>query len=469
MLFLFAALTRFGSGGTELGVLPRTVHAAAVDPRLRSATRPTRARHVMFGFVIVLAIITYIDRVCISQAAPLIRRDLELTEWQLGWVFSAFSLSYALFEIPGGWMGDRYGPRSVLMKVVVMWSLFTAATGAAWNFASMVVSRFLFGVGEAGCFPNVTKIFTIWLPSSERVRAQGILWLSARWGGAFTPLLVAWVLGFMTWRWAFVTFGGLGVIWAIGFFRWFHDRPRDHPGMNAAELAMLDGAERNAPSHASIPWRKLCSNPTVLLLWLQYFCMSYGWYFYITWLPTYLRDARGVSLEKGAVLAGLPLFFGGIGCFVGGWAAKRLAERSGNVARARRVVACSGLFLAGALLVVATRIGDPVFAMVALGLASFSNDLAMAPDWAACMDVGGRLAGSLSGSMNMMGNLGGAVGPVVVGYILTSTKLSADAPNTPEGWRLAFLVAAAIYGIGATAWLFIDPVTPLDADGEAQL
>ena len=418
----------------------------------------------MFGFVIVLAMITYIDRVCISQAAPLIRRDLALTESQMGWVFSAFTISYALFEIPGGWMGDRYGPRSVLMKVVVMWSIFTAATGAAWNFVSMVVCRFLFGVGEAGCFPNVTKIFTIWLPSRERVRAQGILWLSARWGGAFTPLIVAWVLGFMTWRWAFVLFGSLGVFWAIGFYRWFRDRPSEHPGVNAAELALMDGAERNAPSHAKVPWKKFRSSPTVWLLWLQYFCMSYGWYFYITWLPTYLRDARGVSLEKSAVLAGLPLFFGGIGCFVGGWIAKRLAERWSNVRRARRTVASSGLFLAGALLVVATRINDPVYAMIALGLASFSNDLAMAPDWAACMDVGGRLAGSLSGSMNMMGNLGGAMGPVVVGYILSSTKVTADSPPTLEGWTTAFLVAAAIYGVGAVAWLFIDPVTPLDEE-----
>src|ERR1043165_6099092 len=238
-------------------------------------------------------------------------------------------------------MGDRFGPRSVLMKVVVMWSMFTAATGAAWNFLSMVVTQGLFGAGEAGCFPNVAKCFTTWLPSNERVRAQGLLWLSARWGGAFTPLLVVWVLGFVNWRWAFAIFGALGTVWAVAFFLWFRDRPREHPGVNASELAMLDGAETNAPSHASIPWGKLCSSPTVWLLWLQYFCMSYGWYFYITWLPTYLRDARGVSLQQGAWMAGLPLFFGGVGCFVGGWAAKRLAEKSGNVRRARRMVACT--------------------------------------------------------------------------------------------------------------------------------
>jgi MFS family permease len=353
------------------------------------------------------------------------------------------------------------------MKVVVMWSIFTAATGAAWNFASMVVSRLLFGVGEAGCFPNVTKIFTIWFPERERVRAQGILWLSARWGGAFTPLLVAAVFSVMSWRWAFGLFGGLGLIWAVAFFRWFRDRPSEHPSVNAAELALMDGAETNAPSHAKIPWGKLVASRTVWLLWLQYFCMSYGWYFYISWLPTYLREARHVPLANSALLAGLPLFFGGIGCFVGGWLAKQLGLRLGNVRTARRIVACAGFLGAGTLLIVGTRLSSPTFAMIAIGLASFSNDLAMAPDWAACMDVGGRFAGAVSGSMNMMGNLGGAVGAVVVGYILNQSKPTLDAPPTLAAWTTTFLLAAGIYFIGAIAWAFIDPVTPLERKTEA--
>jgi MFS family permease len=411
--------------------------------------------------VITLAVITYVDRVCISQTAPSIRADLKLSEAKMGWVFSAFSISYALFEIPGGWLGDRFGPRSALMKVVVLWSVFTAATGAAWNFLSLTVSRFLFGVGEAGCFPNITKIFTIWLPSTERGRAQGILWLSARWGGAFTPLLVAWVLGFISWREAFLLFGILGILWAVGFRRWFRDRPAEHPSVNAAELALMDGAEIHAPSHAKVPWGKLLSSPTVLCLWLQYFCSSYGWYFYITWLPTYLREARGMSLHKGALLAGLPLFFGGIGCFVGGWLATAFARRLHSVARARRLVASSGLLIAGGLLIVSTSIDDPVLALVTLGFASFCNDLAMAPSWSACMDVGGRHAGSVSGSMNMFGNLGAAIGAVVVGYILTASKVAADSAPTLAGWTTTFLVAAAIYFVGTLAWLFIDPVTPI--------
>src|SRR6266446_2258102 len=176
--------------------------------------RPPHVRSGVLRFAVILAIITYVDRVCISQAAPFLQEELRLTAVQMGLAFSAFAWAYALFEIPGGWLGDRIGPRKVLMRVVIMWSVFTAATGYVWNLASLVIVRFCFGVGEAGCFPNLTKAFMIWLPCHERTRAQGILWLSARWGGAFTPLLVFLCLQIMPWRSSFMVFGLLGVVWA---------------------------------------------------------------------------------------------------------------------------------------------------------------------------------------------------------------------------------------------------------------
>jgi MFS transporter, ACS family, glucarate transporter len=425
------------------------------------AIPPSHARYKAVAFTIALAIITYLDRICIAQAAPYIARDLTLSPKQMGWVFAAFGIPYALFEVPTGWLGDRYGPRSILIKVVLFWSFFTAATGLAWNLMSLLICRALFGAGESGCFPNITKIFTIWLPTSERSPAQGILWFCARWGGAFTPLLVASVLAFIDWRWVFVLFGMIGVFWAVAFWRWFRDDPAEHPSVNAGELAMLDGARVNAPSRSKVPWGRMLSSGTVWLLWLQFFCMSYGWYFYITWLPTYLRDARGVALGASALLAGFPLFLGGFGCLAGGWISRWLAVRWSDVRRGRKVVACAGLFSAAALLILATKLDNPVSAMAAIGFAGFSNDLAMAPDWTACMDIGGRWSGSLSGSMNMVGNLGGAVGPAAVGYILDSSKSQSGVP-TPEAWTMAFLVAAAVYVVGAIAWMFIDPVTPLE-------
>ena len=419
------------------------------------AAPPTRARHVVTTFAVALAIITYIDRVCISQASPAMRNDLRLTAVEMGWAFSVFSWAYALFEIPGGWLGDRLGPRRVLMRVVIWWSFFTAATGWVWNFASLVVARALFGAGEAGCFPNLTRAFTTWLPARERERAQAILWLSARWGGAFTPLLVAYILDYVTWRRAFEIFGAIGIVWAFAFYHWYRDDPREHPAVNEAELALLPPRSRTATVHGPIPWGRFLRRPSVWLLWMQYACLAYGWWFYITWLPTYLREARGLGLKQGALLAGLPLFLGGVGCFVSGYLAPPLARRVGGVARARQILAVTGFVCASIAVLVFIRLQDPTVAILALSVSSFFNDFVMPTSWAACMDMGGRYSGTLSGSMNMMGNIAGGFSPLVVGYLLAWTA---------NDWTLTFYVSATIYMLGGVCWLFLDSHTPVDAD-----
>ena len=229
--------------------------ATKVSSPLDSKTpqqRPSRARWGVIAFAVTLAILSYIDRVCISQAAPLISKDMGFTKTQMGAIFSAFGLAYAAFEVPGGWMGDWMGPRKVLMRIVIWWSAFTALSGAMWSYLSLWLTRFLFGAGEAGCFPNLTKAFSVWLPLDERVRAQGIMWTFARWGGAFTPPLVIFVLGYVSWRHAFMLFGALGAIWAVWFYKWFRDNPKDHPSVNAAELKLLEECAENAESHGEV-------------------------------------------------------------------------------------------------------------------------------------------------------------------------------------------------------------------------
>src|SRR5215212_540436 len=225
--------------------------------------RASGARHWILLFAATLAIVTYVDRVCISKAAEDIQRDLGLTKVHIGWAFAAFAWAYALFEIPGGWLGDKIGPRKVLMRVVLWWSFFTAATGWAWNYASMIAIRFLFGAGEAGCFPNLTKALSLWLPIRDRTRAQALMWMGARWGGASAPLLVVLVMAFVSWRMAFLMFALLGVAWAIIFYWWFRDNPREHPGVNAAEVELLEENKLNVQSHGDVPWRKLATHPTV--------------------------------------------------------------------------------------------------------------------------------------------------------------------------------------------------------------
>ena len=411
-------------------------------------------RGVLF-FALTLAIITYVDRVCISQAAPRMQEDLGLTKIQMGYAFTAFGWAYALFEIPGGWLGDRIGPRKVLMRVVGMWSIFTVATGWSWNLVSLVVCRFFFGVGEAGCFPNITKAFAHWFPASERVKAQGILWLSARWGGAFTPLLVGWMLASggedtfglgLHYRWVFLIFGLLGVLWALMFYRWFRDYPKDHPGVSAAELAII--GEPQASSGHSMPWGKLLASRTVWMLWAQYFFMSYAWYFYITWFPTYLKEQFS-SLDdmQRSLLACVPLFFGGIGSMLAGLLSARLDLWFGSIARTRRWLGVLGMGAAGVMLLISMQLHTPVASVLAIGLAALCSDLAMPGAWGACMDVGGRHTGALSGSMNMMGQIGGAIAPMAVPLLLAATN---------NNWALNLGLFALSYFLGAICWVFIN-------------
>ena len=415
--------------------------------------RPTQARHWVLVFAASLAVITYVDRVCMSQAKVAIAADLGLSSVQMGYVFAAFTVAYALFEIPGGWLGDKIGPRKVLLRVVLLWSFFTAATGRAWNLVSLMVTQFFFGVGEAGAFPNLAKAFTNWLPARERNRAVSVMWLCTRWGGAITPLLVVWVISLVGWRWAFAVFAVPGLVWAVIFYWWFRDQPRDHPGVNAAELALVNEARPAATGHVNVPWSKILRSRTVWLLFVQYFCFGYGWYFYITWLPTYVKEARGLELQKGALLAGIPLFFGGFACIFSGWPAGWLVQRGFPLVRIRRGLAYVGYWGAAVMLLLSSRISDPVWAMLAMGLASFSLDLTLPVSWRTAMDVGGKSAGTISGTMNMAGQIGGAVGPVAVGYILQYMN---------HNWTLTFAISAAIYLLGGLCWFWIDPVTPVE-------
>lgn len=420
---------------------------------------PTRVRYWVVVFAVTLAVVQYLDRVAISSAAavPAIRRDLGLTNIQMGWVFSAFALAYAIFDIPGGYLGDWMGPRKVLMRVVVWWSFFTAATGWTWNFTSIAVTRFLFGAGEAGCFPNLTKVFTTWLPQRERVRAQGILWMSARWGGAFAPLVVTPVILWTGWRIAFVLFGAVGLIWAVVFYRWFRDNPMEHPRPNQAEKEMLAVSSRNASGHGDVPWMTIIRSGRMWLLCWQYFALSYGWYFYITWLPTYLREGRHLTITSTTLLSVLPLFAGGIASPVSVFAAERLTRWTRDVAKTRRIIASTGFAGASGCLVLSTGVNDPVLAMLTIAVASFCNDLVMPCAWGATMDLGGAYTGTIAGTMNSVGNLAGVALPAAIPHILHWSN---------NNWNTTFYVSAAVYATGILAWMLLDSVTPLPQPAE---
>lgn len=418
-----------------------------------SSERPTRKRFWVVGLGFALAFITYIDRAAIGQAAPSIAADLHLSALQMGYAFSAFGLAYSAFELPSGWLGDRIGPRKVLLRIVLWWSVFTAATGWTWNYPSLLATRFLFGVGEAGCFPNLAKCFSTWLPAHERLRAEGFKAASARWGGAVTPVMFVYLQQWLGWRNVFQVFGAIGLVWAAIFYWWYRDDPRQRSGVNAAELRLLETSRRDG-GRARVPWHAFAHSRSAWLLWINWFCYSYGFYFYLTWLPTYLQQVRHFDLRRSAVLAGLPLLSAGAGSIFSGYFCARLMRAGGNVAVIRRSMSITGFVVAAVMLLAFIRLQNPAWMIAALTASSFAAEFTGPVSWTTCMDLGGGYVGSLAGAMNTLGQLGGTVAPAVIGNILHWTH---------GNWALAFYVSAAIYGCGILCWSFLDPVTPLDS------
>lgn len=404
--------------------------------------KASRTRYRVVTLAIGLAMLSYVQRVAISGAAVPIAHDLHLSKQQMGLVFGAFGLAYALFELPMGLLGDRLGVRRALSRIVLAWSAFTALTGAAWDVTSLVVIRFLFGAGEAGCFPNLTRMLSAWLPQRERVTAQALMWACTRWGGAATPPLTLLCVRRFGWRWAFVCFAGLGLVWWVVFLTWFKDDPAKHPAVNAAEQEILEPSRVLMVRAAGRSWVSLLLTRQVAVLVLQYFCFSYVWYFYITWLPTYLHEGRGQSVEQAATLSMLPLLFGGFGSLTAGITSRRLP---------RRAIAFCGFAATGVLLIVFTHIRPAIPAMIVMGLASFASDLTMPISWDACVVIGGAYTATVAAAMNMLGNLGGFVAPVVGGMILQRVG------NGAKGWNMLIDTMVGATAVSAACWLYLDP------------
>jgi len=401
--------------------------------------KASHARYGVVGFALTLAIIAYIQRVAISQAAGPISADLGLSKVEMGMIFGAFGLSYALLEIPMGLLGDKLGVRRVLSQIVIFWSMFTALTGAGWNLVSLWIIRFLFGAGEAGAFPNLTKMLGAWLPKSERVKAQALMWACTRWGGAVTPPLALLAINAFGWRWSFVAFGLVGVAWVIAFRLWFKDDPADHPAVNEAELKLLSGARNLTTESHGGGWLKLFANPEVLVLVVQYFFFSFVWYFYVTWLPTYLKEAWSLTTAQAAGYSVIPLLLGGFGSLVSGALPLRIP---------RRWLAVLGFGSTAVLLFAVTKMENVALAMLCMGLASFASDLTMPISWNTCVELGRRYTATVAATMNMCGNLAGFVAPVVGGFILQ--RYAGD-------WNMLLYVMVGAACISATCWLFLDP------------
>ena len=419
-----------------------TVSTATAESRLG---RPTHVRYAVLALTVAAYMITYMDRQVLATSRPTIMKELGISLTAMGWITFGFRMAYALFQIPGGWLGDTIGARRALTIVVSWWSAFTALTALAWNGASMLLIQVLFGVGEAGAFPIATRSLSRWMRPTERGFAQGVTHAGSRLGGAITPPIVAiGIIPLFGWRAAFYAFGVLGVVWAIAWFTYYRDTPEEHHRVNQAERERIAGGVTRK-SAGKVPWRQIFSHGNLWVLAVMYFFYNYNLNVYQDWFPTYLQQSRRMTIAQMGFYASLPLLAGVVGDLAGGWFSDLVLRRTGNVNLARRWVAIAGFLLSAAATVPAVLTRDPHVSVAWYCVAFFGLEWTVGISWAVPLDIGGDFAGSVSAVMNMLGNIGGAVAATVVTYTAAH-----------YGWNVPFLVTASLCVIAAVLWLKID-------------
>ena len=416
------------------------------------AQRPTHARYAVLALTVAAYMITYMDRQILATSRPVIMKELGISLVSMGAITTGFRLAYALFQIPGGWLGDTIGARRALTIVVSWWSAFTALTALAWNSASMLVIQVFFGLGEAGAFPIATRSLSRWMRPTERGFAQGVTHAGSRFGGAITPPIVALaIIPFFGWRAAFYAFGLLGVVWAIGWFTYYRDTPEEHRGVNSAERELIGGGVKRKAG-AKVPWGQILSHGNLWVLAVMYFFYNYNLNVYQDWFPTYLQQSRHMTLKQMGFYASLPLLAGVLGDLAGGWFSDRVLHWTGNVNLARRWVAIAGFLLSAGATVPAVLTPDPHVSVAWYCVAFFGLEWTVGISWAVPLDIGGDFAGSVSAVMNMLGNLGGAAAATVVTYTAAH-----------YGWNVPFLMTASLCVIAAVLWLKIDATRRVNA------
>ena len=425
------------------------------------APHPTRVRYQVMAFLCVLSFLTYFDRVCVMRARPDIKAELGLSDAQFGWVLGAFWLAYALFEIPVGWWGDRFGARRTLSRIVLAWSLFTALSGTATGFLSLLAYRFLFGVGEAGAYPNMARIQSRWLPQRSRGRAGGLLWLMARWGGAFSPVIFGTMLRAFAhlepvthvaaWRMGFWASGLLGLVWVALFFPWFRDDPANKPSVNPSELALIRAGRKaeDDQAHPRTPpgmWGDLFTSRSLWAMALLYLCGSFGWSFFVSWMPRFLDEVHHVSFERSEWASAMPLFLGGLSCLLGGWLSDTLIKCTGWRRVGRAIFPIAGCTIAAAAMLGLRFVSTPTQAVALMCVAAAAYDFGQGANWASIVDIGGHFAGTALGLINMVGNMGNFLQPPTGDWVLRNW-----------GWPTMFVVYTGAYLAAGAMWLVIDP------------
>lgn len=423
------------------------------DPSLSQAVSndsspPTRTRFVVLGVLCLLSGVLYLDRICISQALPSIKEDLNLSNTESSYILMAFTIAYGLFEVPTGRWGDRLGGRRILTRIAIWWSAFTALTGACVGLKSLIAVRFLFGAGEAGAFPNVARVLSRWFPDSERGRVQGVLLAASQAGGALAPFLAAALIKSIGWRWTFVVFGAAGIVWSFGFWWWFRDDPASHRSVNAAEAAHIGRRSTAGDTHEAIPWRLVARNVSVWFLSLIMAFGSFNSYIYFSWFPTYLIKGRGVVDTEAGLMASTVLAFSALGTFAGGLAFDRMVRGIDVVQR--RILGAGAFVLAALFLSCALMTDHPWLATIMAAMSCFMTQSTQPLWWSCAIGISGKHVGALFGLMNSVGVFGALSSQFLVGFLadwLGKQNLSGRAQ-----WDPIFQIDVCVLIAAALLW-----------------
>ncbi len=405
-----------------------------------------RYRFFLGSFLITLLL--YIDRVCISSAKDAISGDLSLTDIEMGWVLSAFALGYALFQVPGGALGDKYGVRKVMTWIMVLWSIFTSLTGAAWNYISMLFFRFIFGAGEAGAFPNISRAAFSWVPTKERGAFQGINFSGSRLGAAFALPLVAYLIDAWGWRNIFYFFGAIGILFAIMFYSFFRNKPEEHSGLSQTEKDYIvkNRQQKVEKKGGNLSLSKILGSKNVILAMIQYIGSNFIFFFMLTWLFPYIKAKYELSLVATGFYASLPLLAGAVGNWTSGFMVDAIYKK-GKWKLSRQIPATIGFILVVIGILSSLYMDTALGAVLCLSLAIFGADMTLSPSWSFCMDIGEENSGKVSGMMNMAGNIGSFTTALAFPYLREWT--GADEPF--------FYLAAALGFVAIFCWYFMNP------------
>ena len=408
------------------------------------------ATNVFLAFLCAMYFITYVDRVNIATAATDIKNELGLSISQLGYAFGAFGYAYALFQIIGGWIGDRFGPRATLGVSGLVWAGATMATGLVGGLASLLAVRFILGLGEGATFPTATRAMSNWLSKGKRGFAQGITHSFARAALAVTPPIVAWLVINTGWRSSFVILGAVSLVWVLCWVWYFRDDPREHKGITAAELAELSAYRSGQGAGAEpVPWGRLVWRmmPTTIV----YFCYAWTLWLYLTWVPSFFREGYHLDIKSTALFTFGVTAFGVVGDTAGGVISDWLLRDTGSLAIARRNVVVASLLASLVFLVPVLLLKDLTIITIALGCAFFCLEVTIGPIWSVPMDIAPRFSGTASGIMNTGSAIAGFVSPVVFGWLV---DLTGD-------WHVPFWGSIALLLVGAVLAFWMKPERPL--------